>query len=53
MTNLANNRDSIEQQYGEELFLIIQKQHEELIDKIKQHQKIATRIVARKNKNGN
>lgn len=43
MTNLANNWDLIKQQYGEELFLIIQKQHEELIDKIKQHQKIATR----------
>lgn len=30
----------------------MKNQQEELIDKIKQHQKIATRIVARKNKNG-
>lgn len=31
-----------------ELFLIIQKQHEELTEKIQLHQKIATRIVAKK-----
>ena len=53
LTKLSNNQDFIKQKYGEELLLIIQKQHEELIDKIQQHQKIATRIVARKNKNGN
>jgi SAM-dependent methyltransferase len=48
LKNLADNRDFIEQKYGEELFLIIQKQHEELIEKIQQHQKIATRIVGKK-----
>lgn len=48
LKNMVNNRDFIKQKYGEELFLIIQKQHEELIEKIQKHQKIATRIVAKK-----
>lgn len=48
LKNLANNRDIIKQKYGEELFLTIQKQHEELIEKIKGQQKIAARIVAKK-----
>jgi 2-polyprenyl-3-methyl-5-hydroxy-6-metoxy-1,4-benzoquinol methylase len=48
LTQLADNQAFIKQKYGEELFLIIQKQHEELIEKIQQHQKIATRIVAKK-----
>lgn len=48
LNKLANNQDLIKQKYGEELFLTLQKQHEELIDKIQQHQKMATRIVAKK-----
>jgi SAM-dependent methyltransferase/catechol 2,3-dioxygenase-like lactoylglutathione lyase family enzyme len=48
LKNLTINQDFIKQSYGEELFLIIQKQHEDLIEKIQQHQKIATRIVAKK-----
>lgn len=48
LIRLSNNQAHIEQKYGEELFLTIQKQHEELIEKIQQHQKIATRIVAKK-----
>ncbi|MBA3661703.1 MAG: methyltransferase domain-containing protein [Gammaproteobacteria bacterium] len=48
LTRLSNNQSLIKQKYGEELFLIIQKQHEELIEKIQQHQKIATRIVTKK-----
>jgi phosphoethanolamine N-methyltransferase len=48
LKTLFNNQELIKRQYGEELFIIIQKQHEELIDKIQQHQKIATRIVAKK-----
>jgi SAM-dependent methyltransferase len=48
LTRLSDNKAFIKQKYGEELFLIIQKQHEELIEKIQQHQKIATRIVAKK-----
>lgn len=48
LQNLTTNHDFIKQKYGEELFLMIQKQHEELIEKIKDKQKIATRIVAKK-----
>lgn len=48
LTKLSDNKFFIEQKYGEELFLMIQKQHEELIDKIQHHQKTATRIVAKK-----
>lgn len=48
LKNLFNNQELIKRKYGEELFLIIQKQHEELIEKTQQHQKIATRIVAKK-----
>ncbi len=48
LTRLSNNQVFIKQKYGEELFLIIRKQHEELIEKIQQHQKMATRIVAKK-----
>lgn len=48
LIKLANNQALIEQKYGENLFQTIQKQHEELSEKIQQHQKIATRIVARK-----
>lgn len=48
LKNLTNNRDLIKQKYGEEVVFTIQKQHEELIEKIQQQQKIATRIVAKK-----
>lgn len=48
MANLVNNREFIEQKYNQELFSSIWKQHEELIDKIIQHQKFATRIVAKR-----
>ncbi len=48
LTKLSNNKVFIQQKYGEELFLIIQNQHEELVLKIQQHQKIATRIIAKK-----
>lgn len=48
LTKLSNNQALIKQKYGEELFLIIQNQHKELVEKIQQHQKIATRIVAKK-----
>lgn len=48
LRNLTNNQDLIKQKYGVELFLTIQNQHEELIDKINQCQKIAARIVAQK-----
>jgi len=48
LTNLTRNRELIEQKYGQDLFSTIWKQHEELIDKINQHQKFATRIVAKK-----
>lgn len=48
LMKLANNQELIKQKYGGELFLTIQKQHEELIEKIQQQQKIATRIVAKK-----
>lgn len=48
LTRLADNEAFIKQQYSEELFSAIQKQHEELIDKIQQKQKIASRIVAKK-----
>lgn len=48
LKKLTNNQNFIKQKYGEELFLTIQKQHEELIDKINQCQKLATRIVAQK-----
>lgn len=48
LKNLFNNQELIKQTYGTELFLTMQKQHEELIEKINLHQKIATRIVAKK-----
>lgn len=48
LSNLTKNRETIEQRYGQELFSTIWKQHEELIDKISQYQKFATRIVAKK-----
>ena len=48
LIRLFNSQALIKQKYGDELFLIIQKQHEELIEKIQQHQKIATRITAKK-----
>lgn len=48
LTNLANNRELIEQKYDQELFSTIWKQHEELVDKINLNQKFATRIVAKK-----
>lgn len=47
LANLSNNREFIEQQYDNELFSIIWKQHEELIDKINQRKQIAVRIVAK------
>lgn len=48
LRKLANNQTLIKGKYGANLFKTIQKQHEELIEQIEQHQKIATRIVARK-----
>lgn len=48
LANLTQNREFIEQMYGQEIFSIVWKQHEELIDKINQQQKFATRIVAKK-----
>lgn len=48
LVRLANNQALIEQKYGEELYLRVQQQHEELLNNIQEHQKIATRIVARK-----
>lgn len=47
LNNLRSHQEFIVQKYGKELLLAIQKQHEELIEKIKQRQKIAARIVAR------
>ena len=50
LMRMANHQTLIQQKYGEEVFLSVQKQHQELMKKIQQHQKIATRIVAsRKN----
>jgi len=48
LQRLANNKNFIKQEYGEALFLTIQKQHEDLIDNINQCKKFATRIVAKK-----
>jgi ubiquinone/menaquinone biosynthesis C-methylase UbiE len=48
LQRLANNKNFIEQKYGEELFLTIQKQHEDLIDNMNQGKKFATRIIAKK-----
>ena len=48
LIRMANNQTFIKQKYGEELFISIQKQHLELIEKIQQYQKSATRIVAKK-----
>lgn len=48
LANLANNREFIEQKYDQKLFSTIQKQHGELLEKITQQQKFATRIVAQK-----
>jgi len=48
LANLTKNREFIEQKYGQKLFSTLWKQHEELIDKINQHQKFAARIVAKK-----
>lgn len=51
LINLTHNHHLIEQTYGEELFKTIKKQHEDLIEKIKDQQKIAIRIVAKKQQN--
>lgn len=48
LNKLSDHRDLISQKYGEVVYLAIQKQHEDLIEKINQHHKIATRIIARK-----
>ncbi len=48
LNNLAHHHDFIKLNYGEKLFLAIKKQHEELREKLKGHQKIAVRIVAKK-----
>lgn len=48
LSNLAHHHDFIKLNYGEKLFLAIRKQHEELIEKIKNHKKTAVRIVAKK-----
>lgn len=48
LANLTKNKEFIEQTYDQELFSTIWMQHEELINKINQHQKFAARIVAKK-----
>ena len=48
LINLANHHEFIKDKYGEAVYLTIEQQHEELIEKIKQQQKMAVRIVARK-----
>jgi len=48
LANLTKHQILIEQQYDKSLFSIIWQQHEELIQKINQHQKYAVRIVAKK-----
>jgi len=49
LSNLENNRELIDKMYGQELISTIRQQHEELLDKINQHQKFATRIIAKIN----
>lgn len=51
LKTLTKHQEFIKKKYGEEFFLIMQQQHEELIEKIKQHQKMAVRIVAKKKAN--
>jgi 2-polyprenyl-3-methyl-5-hydroxy-6-metoxy-1,4-benzoquinol methylase len=48
LINLGNSREFIEQKYDSELFSIIWKQHEALIDTINRNEKFAVRISARK-----
>ncbi len=48
LLNLKNHQFFIEQNFGQELFSAIWCQHELLVDKINQRQKIATRITAKK-----
>ncbi|AIF81459.1 type 11 methyltransferase [endosymbiont of Acanthamoeba sp. UWC8] len=48
LKNLTEHREFIEQTYNKELFFLIRVQHEELIEKINNKQKYATRIVAKK-----
>jgi phosphoethanolamine N-methyltransferase len=48
LKNLKTHQKFISDKYGKTIFLAIEQEHEELSDKIKQHQKIATRIIAKK-----
>ncbi|MBA2652032.1 MAG: methyltransferase domain-containing protein [Tatlockia sp.] len=48
LKNLSRDQTCIKKKYGEDLFNIIWNQHEELITKIKNQQKFATRILAKK-----
>lgn len=48
LEKLIQARAFIVQTYKQDLFNMILKQHEELIEKINQHQKMAVRIVAKK-----
>jgi ubiquinone/menaquinone biosynthesis C-methylase UbiE len=49
LNKLASSKKFIEQHYGATLYLTLCDQHEELYEKIKSQEKIATRIVAKKN----
>lgn len=46
--NLIAHRKLIEEKYNDELYSIIQKQHETLIEQLQHQQKFAVRIVAKK-----
>lgn len=48
LDHLEHQSHFIKKHYGDELFLATQKQHQQLIEELKNHQKMATRIVARK-----
>lgn len=48
LSNLVISQEFIEQKYGQEIFSMIWNQHEELIDKITQLQKLAVRIITKK-----
>jgi cyclopropane fatty-acyl-phospholipid synthase-like methyltransferase len=48
LENLSKNKDFIALRYSHELFSTVWKEHEALIEKISQHQTVATRIVAKK-----
>lgn len=48
LNNLHSQHDFIEKKFGSELFEIILKQHQNLLDEINQKHKLAMRIVAKK-----